>query len=108
GDQRCDLALPLVERTGVEQRRLGDPLAKNPQAIALLAQTLDLVLAAVKLRVARMVAVEAAGIDLDRAGPAAGTAALDGFARRLVHGEEIIAIDLDGRHAEAGGSAGDV
>src|SRR5207245_2835342 len=65
-------------------------------------------LAAVELRVAGMMAVEAAGIDLDRAGSAAGTGALDRLARRLVHGEEIVAIDLDRRHAEAGGAAGDV
>ena len=53
-------------------------------------------------------AVKAAAIDLDCAGAAAGTGALDGFAGRFVHGKEFIARDLDGRQAEACGAAGDV
>src|SRR5260221_7026638 len=78
-DQGRDLALDLVELGAVEQGRLGDPRAENPQAIALLAQALDLVLAAVELRVARMVTVEAAGIDFDRRGAAARAGAFDGL-----------------------------
>ena len=78
------------------------------QAVAVLAQALDLVLAAIELRVARMVAVEAAGIDLDRAGSAAAAGALDRLARGLVHREEIVAVDLDRRQAEPAGAAGDV
>src|ERR1035438_790525 len=78
------------------------------EAVTLLAQPAHLVLAAIELRVAGMVAVEPAGIDLDGARSAAAAGALDGFARGLVDGEEIVAIDLGGRHAEARRAPGDV
>src|SRR5439155_498018 len=81
-DQRGDLVVDGIERIGFEQCRLADPEAENLQAVALLAQFSDFVLAAIELGVARMVAVEAAGIDLDRAGAAACAGALDGLARR--------------------------
>src|SRR5271170_7079305 len=55
-----------------------------------------------------MVAVKAAGIDLDRRGAAARTGALDRLACRLVHFEEIIAIDLDRTQAETARASGDV
>src|SRR5439155_8151158 len=107
-DQLGDLVVDAIERIGFEQCRFADPETENLQTVALLAQFSDLVLAAIELGVARMVAVEAAGIDLDRAGAAACAGALDGLARRLVDGEEIIAADLDRGQAEAGGAAGDV
>ena len=78
------------------------------QAVALLAQSPDLVLAAIELRVARVVAVKAAGIDLDGARAATGAGALDRLARRLVHREEIVAVDLDRGQAETGRASGDV
>src|SRR3984957_4939074 len=78
------------------------------QAIALLAQLLDLVLAAVELGVARMMAVEAAGIDLDRRRAAACAGALDSLTRGFMHLEEIVAVDLDRGQAEPGRAAGDV
>src|SRR5262249_60635544 len=92
-DQCRDLVFDTVELAAIEQGRLGDAGAENPEAIALFTQMLDLVLAAIELRVARMMAEEAAGIDLDRAGAAASPGALDGVARRLMHGKEIVAID---------------
>src|SRR5437870_5165041 len=55
-----------------------------------------------------MVAVKAAGIDLAGAGSATAAGTLDSLARRLVHREEIIAVDLAPRPAETGGPAGDV
>ena len=53
-----------------------------PNAVALLAQPFDLILAAVELRVARMVAVEAAGIDLDDRRAAAGAGGADATGKR--------------------------
>src|SRR6266702_1749190 len=97
-----------VERIHFEERRLADAAAEMKEAIALVAQLLDFILAAIELRVARMVAVEAAGIDLDRRGTAARTGAFDRLAGGLVDGKEIVAVDLDRREAEAAGSAGDV
>ena len=67
------------------------------QAVALVAQASDLVLAAIELGVARVMTVKAAGIDLDRRGSAAGAGALDGAARRFVHSEEIVARHRDRR-----------
>src|SRR6266851_10233020 len=78
------------------------------EAITLVAQPLHLVLAAIELRVARMVAIEAAGIDLDCRGAAARAGALDRLAGGLVDGKEIVAVDLDRRQAKATGAAGDV
>src|SRR5207245_2089764 len=77
-------------------------------AIALFAQAAHFILTAVELRVARVVTVEAAGVDLDRAGAPAGAGALDRFARRLVHREEIVAADLDGGQSEPRRATGDV
>src|ERR1700720_2705946 len=102
-DQRRDLALDRVERRCFEQPRLADAAAEVLEAVALLAQVSNFVLGAIKLRVARVVAVEPAGVDLDRAWSATGSGALDGFARRLVHLEEIVAADLDAGKAETGG-----
>src|SRR5271166_4065204 len=107
-DQRGDFAFDMVELCPVEQPGLADPPAEMLQAIAVFAQAAHLVLAAVELRVARVVAVEAAGIDLDRAGAAAGASAFNRLARRLVHLEEIVAVDLDGGQSETGGAPGDV
>src|SRR6185312_16691417 len=59
-------------------------------------------------RVAGVVAVEAAGIDLDRARAAAAPRAFDRLARGLVHGEEIVAVDLDRGQPEPAGAAGNV
>src|SRR5271165_2600701 len=107
-DQGRDLGIDGVECRHLEQRRLADPTAEMLQAVALLAQSPDFVLAAIELRVARMVAVKAAGIDLDRAGSAAGTGALDRLTRGFVHRKEIVATDLDSRQAEPGRTSGDV
>src|SRR5260370_27197332 len=104
-DQRGNLVVDGIERIGFEQCRLADPEAENLQTVALLAQFSDLVLAAIELGVAGMVAVEAAGIDLDRAGAAARAGAFDRLARRLVNGEEIVAADLDRGQPETGGAA---
>src|SRR5712671_5417729 len=96
-DQRGDLALDTVELRPVEQSGLADPAAEMLQAIAVFAQAAHFVFGAIELRIARVVAVEAAGVDLDRAWPAAGAGALDRLARRLMHGKEIVAADLDAR-----------
>src|SRR5579863_1399581 len=58
-EERGDLAVDRVERVRFQERRLADPAAEILQTIALLAQAPHLVLAAIELRVARMVAVEA-------------------------------------------------
>ena len=100
-DQRRHLGVDRVELGRFEQGRLADPAAEMLQAVALLAQPPDFVLAAVELRVARMVAIEAAGVDLDGARTAAGAGAFDRLARRLVDREEIVAADLDRGQAEA-------
>src|SRR5205823_553267 len=68
----------------------------------------DLVLATVELRVARVVPVEAAGVDLDRTRSAAGAGTLDRLTRGFVHRKEIVATDLDRRQPETGRTAGDV
>ena len=94
-DQRGDLALDTVELRPVEQPGLADPAAEMLEAIAVFPQTAHFVLGAIELRIARVMAVEAAGVDLDRARPAAGAGALDRLARRLVHFEEIVAAHLD-------------
>src|SRR5437588_821925 len=107
-DQCGDLALDAVELCPVEKPGFADPAAEMLQAIAVFAQTAHFVLAAIKLRVARVVAVEAASVDLDRAGAAAAAGTLYGLARRLVHFEEIVAVDLDGGQSETGGTAGDI
>src|SRR5439155_22869745 len=96
------------ELCNLEQTRLAYTAAEVLETIALLAQPSDLVLGAIELGVARVVAVKAAGVDLDRAGAAAAAGALDGLARRLVHRKEIVAADLDGGQAEADGATGDV
>src|SRR5580704_5945516 len=107
-DQSGDLALDPVELCPIEQPGLADTAAELLQAVAFFAQPPDFILATVELGVARVVAVEAAGIDLDCAGAAARAGALDRLARGLVHPEEIVAADFDGGQSEAGSTAGDV
>ena len=74
-DQGGNLALDRIECCRIEQPCLADAAAEMFQAIALLAQAPDLVLAAIELRVARVGAVETAGVDLDRARSLAGAGA---------------------------------
>src|SRR6185312_1562211 len=107
-DQVGDLVVHRVEFAGLEQRRLPHAAAEMLEAVTVLAQLPHLVLAAIELRVARVMAIEAAGIDLDRAGPATVARALHRLARRLVHGEEIVAIDLHRGQAKAGSATGNV
>src|SRR5215468_615777 len=107
-DQGGDLGIDRVERRHVEQCRLADAPAEMLQAVTLVAQSPHLVLAAIELGVARVVAVKAAGVDLDGARSAAGASAFDRLPCRVVYGKEVVAIDLDGRQAEPGRSSGDV
>src|SRR5580704_9330052 len=51
-DQRGYLGVDRVQRVGFEQRCLADAGAKMLQAVAVLAQDLDLVFAAIELRIA--------------------------------------------------------
>src|SRR5262249_60591658 len=103
-DQRGDLALDAIEGCRLEQPGLTDAPPEVFEAIAPLTQPPDLVLASIELRVARMVAVEPASVDLDRARPAATPGALDRLARRLVNGKEIVAAHLDRARSEPGGA----
>ena len=66
------------------------------QAVPLVAQSSDLVLAAIELSVARMVAIKAASIDFDRTGSTTGAGALNRLARGFVHREKIVAADFEG------------
>ena len=65
------------------------------QAVALLAQTPDLVFAAIELSITRVMAVKSASVDFDRARSAAAARALDRLTRRLVDRKEIVAAELD-------------
>src|SRR5689334_20448765 len=98
----------MIQLGCIEQPRLADTAPEVFEAIALLAQAPDLVLAAIELRVAGMVAVEPAGVDLDRTGALTGAGALDGFARRFMYFEEIVAADLDGGQPKASRPSGDI
>jgi hypothetical protein len=107
-DQCGNFALDTVELCPVEQPGLADPAAEMLEAIAVFPQTAHFVLGAIELRIARVMAVEAAGVDLDCARPAARPGALDRLARRLMHLEEIVAVDLDCGQSETGGAPRDV
>src|ERR1051326_900135 len=91
-----------------QQARFGDAAAEVLEAIAFVTQFPHFVLAAVELRVAGMMAIEAARIDLDSARSAAVAGAFDGFPRDFMHAEEIIAAAFGGWHAEARRAAGDI
>ena len=87
------LLVDLVELGGLEQPRLGDPLAKQREAVLLGPQTIDLAGRAIGHGVALEVAVVAHELDVQHAGSLAGARPLDRLARRVPHLEEIVAVD---------------
>src|SRR5262245_37308820 len=106
-DHGCDLGIDGVEVGPGELTGLGRPRGETPQAVQLGARVLDLV-GAVGLLVALEVAEVAGELHLQerRAAPLPGAG--DRLARRLVHREEVEAVDNDAGHAEPGGTVGDV
>src|SRR5262252_4225292 len=107
-DARRHLDVELGEGLVLQEAALAHAAAEDRQRVGLAARQLALVLGAIELGVARVMAVEALHLDLDGARAAAGAGALDRLARRFVDGEEVGAVDLYARQAEAARAAGDV
>ena len=95
----CDLTSwsMRVELGGLEQRRLDHPLAEDLQGIHRRPQLGHLVGAAIGHGIALEMPEVAVELDVDQAGAAALAGALDHLAGHLVDGEEVVAVDLDGR-----------
>src|SRR5436190_3586284 len=100
-DEVLRLGVDLVELRRLEQPGLAHPSPEEGQAVLLVAQLLDLVLAAIGLGVALEMAVIAVELELQQRRAVAVAGPLDRLLRRLVHGEEIMAVDDLARHAEA-------
>ena len=93
---------------GLQQAGVGDAGAEPFQTVVLVLQLVDLAGGAVDLGVALEMAVEAGDPGDHGRRALARPRALDGLARGLLHGEEVRAVHLHRRHAEAGRPAGDV
>ena len=98
-DQLPGLLVDRVELVGLEQPRLGHPLAEQLQAILVGLQMLDLAGPPIGHRVALEVAVVAHELDVDDARPLAVAGALDRLARGIPDLEEVVAVDAARRDA---------
>src|SRR5262249_51140719 len=105
-DRGCDLGVGGVEVGLGELAGLGHPGGEPLQAVQLGPRVLDLA-GPVGLLVALEMAEVAGELHLQQRRAAARAGAGDRLARRLVHGEEVEAVDDDARHAEPGGPGGD-
>ena len=85
---------------GFEDARLGHALAEEAQGIALATSLLDFARLTVGHGVAFEMAEVAGQLDVDQAGTAAAARPLDRFAGGLMDREEVVAVQLVGRHAE--------
>src|SRR6516164_4676457 len=106
-DRGRDLGVHLVEIGLRELAGLGHPGGEALQAVQLGPRAGDLV-GPVGLLVALEVAEVAGELHLDERRAAAAAGAGDRLAGRLVHGEEVEAVDDHARHAEPGRAVGDV
>src|SRR5229473_1136796 len=106
-DQRRDLGVDGVEVGPGQFAGLGHPVGEALEAVEFGPRVLDLA-GPVGLLVALEVAEVAGELHLDERRAAAVAGAGDRLAGRLVHREEVEAVDDGARHAEPGRAVGDV
>ncbi len=104
-----DAGVDRVEIGGGDAELADEPGAEQRDRIAL-QPGVHLLLGAVGAGdvVALVVADGAVGLGLDQRRALAGAGALDGGARNLEHGEDVVAVDRDAGDAIGGGLAGDL
>ena len=102
-DQLCNLAVDAFELRRIQPAFSAAALAEQRQAIRTFAQLFHSS-GRDRLRITFKVAVEAAQFHFNQRRPIAFARSRHGDAKRLMHGEEIIAIDDHARHAKPHGA----